>query len=147
MDEFKKAVSSRHKGTDAHMNSQSIAAHTRPAHVQARWGPNTSGRSRHKVPALTKMLFITDALWQKENKPVFSNVCQWVYQPYSRLACPGIAADTKWTPWWWFCGLLVLFWNYLLTSFLFLKVGRTPSWVGREVGGSVWGTFGIAVEL
>lgn len=47
--------------TDAHMNSVTVAAPTKPLQGQVRWDPT-----------LNKKLFTTDTCWQRE-KSVFSN--------------------------------------------------------------------------
>jgi hypothetical protein len=38
-----KKVSSRHSRTDARINSETVAACTKPGQVQARWGGSTVG--------------------------------------------------------------------------------------------------------
>ena len=71
MDESKETPSFRYDRTDAHMNSDAVAAHTRPAQVQARWGSSTERGIGHGRLLLTKKLSATDTDLQR--KIVFSN--------------------------------------------------------------------------
>lgn len=65
VDDSKEAVSSRQNSADIHINSEIVAAHTRPVHVQTRqksrhWEVNTN------VSLLTKKLFAIDTQLEGE---------------------------------------------------------------------------------
>lgn len=66
-DDLKQTVFYRHSWTEVHMNSQRLAAHTRPGQVQTRESQHKKDFC-HKVPSLTKKLLATDTCWEGENQ-------------------------------------------------------------------------------
>lgn len=55
----RKSMCSRYHRTDAHMNSQTVAAETGSAQAQARGVPSTETGSGHRLSPLNKMLSTT----------------------------------------------------------------------------------------
>lgn len=58
-DDSKESVCSRYHRTDAHKNSQTVAAGTGSAQAQAREVPSTETGSGHRLSPLSKMLSTT----------------------------------------------------------------------------------------
>jgi hypothetical protein len=86
MDESKETPSFRYDRTDAHMNSDAVAAHTRPAQVQARRCPSAERGGR--VSVLTKKLFAVDFNWQRESRfsPMEYHHCEYPWP----VTCPRV---------------------------------------------------------
>jgi len=65
----KVTVSSGHKRTDKHTQTHKDGySMCKTCTGQARLGYSTKGRSRPRLPTLTKKLFVIDIHWQKENQ-------------------------------------------------------------------------------
>lgn len=67
MDNLKKTVSSRHKKTDAHINSQWLYANMRKIGIfKLDKAPGLKRESRHSAQSLVKKkLFVNDSCWEK----------------------------------------------------------------------------------
>lgn len=73
----KETVSFKHSRIDAHVNSETVTAHERPAHAEARQSSTLRRGIGHSIPPLTKKLLVIDTDWQMEYK--YSPVeCHWV---------------------------------------------------------------------
>lgn len=69
MDDSKKTVSMRHNRNYAHVSSQRLCQDVQgQCRFKPDWGPSAEREKWHKLPPLTKKLFLIDNHWQGENQ-------------------------------------------------------------------------------
>lgn len=91
----RKMVSSRHKKTDAHPNSQTLRQHTEDVHRSKPDKIPSPGKKWAYGPTLTNKLFAKETSWKRE-KQYSSMECHQVCQPcFTAGPIPGTVGQNK----------------------------------------------------